>query len=60
MLLSEQKFKKPESPGECLAVLHDAGESGQMVAGRKRGISDLRQKLFRPEAIHNLLRWPAT
>ncbi len=58
MLLPEYTFHQPKTLDECLRVLNECGESGQLVAGGTDVVFNMRLRFFEPEHLISVRKLP--
>jgi 4-hydroxybenzoyl-CoA reductase subunit beta len=58
LLLPEYTFHQPKSLDECLRVLDEIGDHGQLIAGGTDVVFNMRLRLFQPEHLVSIRRLP--
>ena len=58
MLLPEYTFHQPATLDECLRVLGECGESGQLIAGGTDVVFNMRLRFFEPEHLISVRKLP--
>jgi CO/xanthine dehydrogenase FAD-binding subunit len=58
LLLPEYTFHKPKTLDECLAVLDECGDQGQLIAGGTDVVFNMRLRLFQPEHVISVRTLP--
>jgi 4-hydroxybenzoyl-CoA reductase subunit beta len=58
LLLPEYRFHKPKTLDECLAVLGECGDRGQLIAGGTDVVFNMRLRLFQPEHVISVRTLP--
>ena len=58
MLLPDYTFHKPGTLDECLNVLDEVGENGQLIAGGTDVVFNMRLKLFQPAHVVSIRTLP--